>query len=777
MSHREDGPKRNLVEGRAAYVADLAPPGTLYAAFVRSVNPFGSIRHIDISEASRVDGVRKVFTGADLANSVRSLPIVAPGQPAQTWFPLATNRVRYVGEPLAVVVADDPYAAEDGAELVFADIEPFSPIASVASALTGQSINADLDTNILFETHKTGGDPDKAFSDAAVVIERSFQQARQTPLPLETRGVLASTDIYNQTLTIHTSTQIPHIVRTGIAKSLDRPETTVRVVTPQVGGGFGLKTQVFPEEVVVSWLAVEVGRPIKWIEDRRENLIASGHAHEVTVDARIASDSSGRLLGLDIAVTADVGAYSIYPFSASLEPMTTAGFVLAGYRIPSIRMRARGVATNKCPSGAYRGVGIPPGVFAGERMLELLSKELGVDRIDIRKRNLVSSDEMPYRTPLGAEWDKGDYHEAFSQVVERSDLRQLEAERDQRRESAVVLGLGVVFFNEHSGTGSAAYRARGVTIVPGFDAARIVVDPDGRVLVYASSADAGQDHAAAFRSAVSSELSITQTRIDVIEGDTATCPAGSGTFASRMGSSQLSAVVLAARKLRKRLNVVAGAVLDCAPTNVVVADMRYRDPSSGRNCSFDEVVAAAHLRSAAFAPRSDFEPGLEVQGSFDLPLPTYPYGAHVAAVELDRETFQVKVQRYIGVEDCGRVLNEDAVHEQLVGAISMGIGNALLEEIHYDEEGQIRTSTLLDYLVPLATDMITPELHRIEHRTDRTPLGTRGVGEAGTIGAICSVGLAVADAISILGGEMNRLPMSPGAIYTAISKSRQGTYS
>ncbi len=769
MSLIDDDHKRALVQGRGTYVADIDLPGMLHASFVRSYLAAGQIRGHHRDDALAFEGTRAVYVGSDLAAATTPLGIEGTGHVAHDWVPLAVDRVRFVGEAVAVVVADDPYVAEDAAEAVLVDLEPEPPVVDMDEAMADGTriVNAQTPTNVIYEVGQSGGDVDETFRDAPVVIERTFRHGRQTPFPLETRGVVARHDPVTDQLTVWTSTQIPHIVRDAIATALKRDPFSVRVITPDVGGAFGLKATVFPEEITIAWVAIELGRPICWIEDRRENLTASTHAHEEKIVCRLAADSAGNILGLDVDVTVDVGAYSTYPTSAALEPLTTMSYVLAGYRVPAIRVVARAVTTNKCPGGAYRGVGMPPGVFAGERLLDVLSQEIGADRIDLRLRNLVRQDEMPYTTALGVTWDDGDYPGALRAVLDETDYSDLMQQRATRDQTGPLLGVGIVVFNEHSGTGSRTYRGRGLKAIPGFDGARLTLQRNGRLRLDVSSADSGQDHPGAFRNAVEFATGIAGDLVDVAEGDTAHSPSGSGTFASRSASAQATAVAQAARTLANDLIAAARRLLETeVPLEVAGGIVRSAD---GAEIGLAEIADALNLRDARL---DGLPPILEATAYNDMPIPTYPYGAHLAVVEFDPATMQARVDRYVGFEDCGVVLNEPAVHEQVLGGIAMGLGCALLEEHHYSDEGQIQSTTLLDYLVPLATDMPTITLLQHETPTDRTALGSRGVAESGTIGAIAAIGTAVADALSQLGAEVNVLPATPGRLFNAIATVR-----
>ncbi len=764
--------RERIVRGHGSYVGDILPPGTRHAAFVRCALPFATIQSIDVSAALDQPGVGEAYTGRDLREWVRPLRIEGPGLLAYDWYPMAVDRALYAEEAVAVVLADDPYVAEDALEMVDVDLQAHEPVLDIESALglTAPYLHPEGSSNVLFEAIRSGGDPETCFASAPIVVDRTFHHGRQTPFPLEPRGVLAMVERSTGDLLVWTSTQIPHIARTAIATALGRRENSVRVITPQVGGGFGLKCHVFGEEIVVAWLALHTGSPVRWLEDRRENLMASAHSHDQTMRVRVAADHTGKILAADIDVTVDVGAHSIYPLSASLEPMTTAGGILSCYDIPNLRFRTRGVATNKCMVGAYRGVGAPASSFATERILDLLAWQLQVDPAEIRMRNLIHPETMPYTTATGVKYDSGDYPQALRTVLDRADYAGLVKQRSQATEDAPILGIGIAVFNEHSGPGSRAYRARGVATVPGFDTARVHMEPAGAVSLYVSSAEAGQNHAEFFRLAAARELNIDPRTITVVEGDTSSCPHGTGTFASRAGTAQVSAVAVASRRLQARLTHIASMLMECAVGEVCLAEGGYKSADRSKRVGLVDVAETAYLRRGDFMPPPGFEPGLDEVGVWD-PIPTYPYGAHVSVVHLDPKTFQVRLVNHVAVEDCGVIISEGGVHEQLVGAIVMGIGNALYEEHHYDSNGQLQTSSLLDYLVPLATDVPPLDLITMVTPTDRTPLGTKGMAEGGTIGAVAAVGAAVADALRQLGAELNDLPASPERLFRVCQAS------
>jgi aerobic carbon-monoxide dehydrogenase large subunit len=684
------------VLGTAAYLADLDLPGALEAAFVRS-----PVAHARFSTPPLPAGVYEAA-----ALGLDPITVDGPGLVASRWPPLAEGRVRYPGEAVAVALAADRHHAEDLAESVFFDYQ----------SVAGEPLHVEAPDGVLFRADYLGGDLEGEFGRADRVLQATFRTARQTPLPLENRGVAAAPD--GGRLTVWTSTQVPHLARSLIARCLRLPEDAIHVITPEVGGGFGLKAHVFPEEVVVAALALRLQRPVRWVEDRRENLLASAHAHEEEVGIRLALDGEGRFLAVDATVVADVGAYSIFPFSAALEPMTTAQTLFGPYALRAFRFAARGVASSKCPSGAYRGVGMNAAAYATERMVDVVAAELGLDPLELRRRNVVT--EFPFRSAAGRNLDSGDYRGLLDRLEAGAGYAGLRHRQATARAEGRLVGIGIGLFNEHSGTGSTEYRGRGVTAIPGNDSARVHVTESGRVEIFTSAAEAGQGHPETYRLLAARELGIDPALVDVVEGDTDSCPPGSGTFVSRGAVGGLSSLVEALREVADR----------------------------------------------------DIAPGLDVTRSVD-PSQVYPSGAHLALVEVDPTGCVPRVVAYHAVEDCGTVVNHDAVEGQVRGGIAMGLGGVLLEHFAYSADGQPLSSTLLDYLVPLASDVPAEmTLEHIESPSPRTLLGSKGVGEGGTIGAFAAVANAVADAVAPLGVTLTDLPYSPDAIFTAIEAAR-----
>lgn len=684
-----------MARGLGEYLADVSLPGCLEAAFVRSHLPHARVTQVGFADERGLS-----------AEQLRLQPLVARGAglAGAPWVPLGGGRARFVGEPLAIVWAEDRYRAEDLADAAQLELEPLGPEVPLHEEASGR---------VLFSNSGSGGDFERAAVTADRFIEAEFGCARQTPLPLECRGVIASLDAASGILTVWTSTQVPDMVRTGLAICLGLSPERIRVLVPQVGGGFGLKAHLFGEEVAVAALALRLGRPVRWVEDRRENLIASAHAHDTRVQLRVGLSREGRFLGVEAEVTADVGAYSIWPFSASLEPMTCASSLFGAYGIEAIRWRATALASSRCPVGAQRGVGIVAGVYATERMVDTIAAELGCDPLELRRRNAVA--QLPWISPMGRQLDSGDYLGLLTALAAKAGYQHLRAEQQRARDEGRLWGIGLALFNEHSGTGTEDYRRRGIDTIPGWDASRVRVLADGRIQIATSAADAGQGHGDTYRRLAAQELAVQEESVEVVEGDTDLCPSGTGTFTSRGAVGVLDSLVQA-------------------------------------------------LRQAA---ATDLSPGTDVVSRVDAEQ-VYPSGAHLAVVELDPIGLVARVRRYVAIEDCGTVIHPEVVDGQVRGGVAMGIGNALLEEHAYDDAGQIQTSTLLDYLVPVATDVPSVEMEHLSSPSPRTLLGSKGVGEAGTIGAVAAVANAVADAVAPRGGQLVDLPYSPQRIFAAL---------
>jgi carbon-monoxide dehydrogenase large subunit len=741
--------------GGGAYLDDVRMPGLLHAAFVRSVHAHALVRRVVIERARGAPGVAAALSGRDLTASVTPFAprLEGGGFWPTEWPALAPQRVRFVGEAVVALCAEGPAQAADACELVEIDYEPLAPIADVDSALAQGAplLHDGVPGNVLFRRDYSYGDVDGAFARAHIVLRETFSHGRCSASPLEARGIAAAWE--GDRLTVWSGTQAPHIFRTALAAAFRLPEGHVRVVVPDTGGGFGQKMHVLPEDVAVAALARVAGRPVKWIETRRENLAAASQAREGRVEIEAAADRDGVLLAIRARVVADNGAYHIYPLTAALEPPGTASIIPGPYRTPAYAWEALAVATNKPPLGAYRGVGMTMGAFVMERTLDLLAGRLALDPAEIRRRNLISKNAYPFTSAAGFVYDSGDYPTMLEMALELAGYDALKRERDEARVRGRLLGVGISCYTEYTGIGSATYRQRGMVEVPGPEAARVSVEADGTLRCLLSFSSQGQGHATTAAQVVADELGVPLEQVKVVQPDTADTPEGSGTFASRGAIALAGSAGLAAVTLRKKVLDLAGGLLEASPADLVLSGGRVTVRGMpDRGVTLAEVAGAVGAAS------------LEVTERFDPPGPAFSGAVHVASVEVDAETGRVTVRRYVVVEDCGPVINPMIVEGQIHGAVAQGIGEALGERLVYDESGQLLTGSLMDYALTAAADLPSFTLGHLETPSPLTPGGRKGMGEGGTIGAPAAIANAVADAVKPLGGRVTSLPILPEAL-------------
>ncbi|TMQ15038.1 MAG: xanthine dehydrogenase family protein [Candidatus Rokuibacteriota bacterium] len=723
----------------------------LALAFVRSPHAHARVRAVDPAAARALAGVAGVVTGADLRGLARPLAprLAGEGFTPSEWPALADAEVCYVGQAVAVVAAETAYVAADAGELVRVEYEARPAVATVDQALAGDGV--------VFRRAYRHGDVDAVFAGAATVLRERFSHGRCAAAPLEPRGVLADWD--GDTLTVWASTQIPSVLRSALAAALGLAETRVRVVAPDVGGGFGLKTHVFPEELAVAAVARLLGRPVKWIEQRREQLTAAAHAREQRIDVELAADAAGVVRGLRARVVSDAGAYHIYPLTAALEPLGSAAILPGPYRVEVYEYEALAVRTHKPPLGAYRGVGMTMGAFVMERMLDLLAERLALDPAEVRRRNFVPREAYPFVSASGMTYDSGDYPKALEQALALAGYDALRREQQAARAAGRLLGVGVACYTEYTGMGSEVFRRRGMQDVRGVESATVTMDPDGSVRCATSFPSQGQGHATTIAQVVADRLGVALERVRLVPADTAVVPPGSGTFGSRGAVSIGGTVAVAADRVRARLQALAAHLLEAAAADVVVEDERAHVRGFP-----ERAVPLAELARLAYSPPrgglpADVGPGLSATVSFDPPGPTFSGAVHVALVEVDRATGRASVRRYVVVEDCGPVVNPTIVEGQIHGAVAQGLGEALLESIVYDGDGQLLTATLMDYALPKAADVPSFEIGHLETPSPLTPGGVKGMGEGGTIGAPAALANAVADAVRPLGGRVTGLPI------------------
>ena len=750
-----------MLRGRGRYVDDVVLPGMAWLAFVRSPHARARVRAIDGAAALALPGVIAVVTARDLEGIVRPLaPRLRGGGFVPTeWPPLARERVRFCGEAVAVVVAESAYVAADARDAVAVDYEPSPAVASIDAALEAG--------DVIFRRAGRHGDVDGAFASAPVIVRKTFTHGRCAASPLEPRGVVAQWD--GDTLMIWASTQTPSILRSALAVALGLPETRVRVVTPDVGGGFGLKMHVFPEDVAIAGLAQLIGRPVKWIEERRENLLAATHARAQRFDVEVAADADGRLLALRGRAVSDAGAYHVYPVTQALEPLGTTAILPGPYRTPAYAWEAIAVRTNKPPLGAYRGVGMTMAALVMERAMDLVAGRLDLDPAEIRRRNLIPPEAYPFTSPSGQIYDSGDFPKALEQALALADYDAFRQQQRAARAADRMVGIGIGCYTEFTGMGAEVFRRRGMDDVPGIEAASVTVDPDGSVRCSLSYPSQGQGHATVVAQVVADRLGIPLERVRLEPVDTNAAPLGSGTFGSRGTVAMSGSAQAAADALRTKVETLAAHLLEASPDDIVLADGRARVRGvPHRAVGFGEIARIAYSPPPGGLPRG-VAPGLEATVYFDPPGPIFSGAVHIAVVEIDPETGRVKPIRYVVVEDCGRVINPLLTEGQIHGAVAQGIGEALLESIVYDADGQLVTGTLMDYALPRADDVPRVDVAHVETPSPLTPGGVKGMGEGGTIGAPAAVVNAVADALRHLDVDLTTVPV-PADVLAALTR-------
>lgn len=772
VRRRED---RRLLTGQGSFVDDHRPPGLLHAAFLRSPHAHARIARLDPAAARALPGVAAVVTGEELARWARAARALSKmsAYRATAFPPLAVGKVRYTGEAVAVVAADSRYLAEDALDRIVVEYDPLPAAADVEAALGPRAglLHEEAGSNVLLAREFSRGDAGAAIATAEVVVRERFRFHRHSAVSIEPRGCLAECPAGTEVLTLRSATQCPGLVRDVLADLLDLPEHRIRVVATDVGGGFGAKASLYPEELTVCALARQLGRPVKWISDRREDLLATSQAWDEIVEAELGLHPDGRIAGLRADVLADIGAYSIYPWTAAIEPVQVISFLPGPYRVPTYHGRARGVATSKAPMGPYRGVGRPVATFIVEGLMDRAARRLGMDPTELRLRNYIQPEEFPYTSPPGIVWDRASFAECMQRARAALGYEAARAEQGRVRAEGRLVGIGFASYVELTGIGSAISVSPGMPVPTGTEAATVRVDPSGTVTAIFGVASHGQGLETSLAQVVADELGVPLEAVRVVHGDTALAPYGTGTYASRSAVLGGGAGILAARAVQEKALRIAAHLLEADPADLLAADGRVSVRGMpDRHVSFREVAKAAY--SGVRRLPQGMEPGLEATRFYDPYFGTASNATHAAVVEVDRETCGVRILRYVVVEDCGRLINPLIVEGQVHGGVAQGIGAALLEEVVYDEAGQLLTGSLMDYVIPSAAEIPGIEVHHLETPSPTTLGGFRGMGEGGTIGAPAALANAVADALSPLGIEVNELPFTPDRLFRLLRKAR-----
>ena len=768
---RREDPR--FLRGEGRFVDDVALPGLLHAAFLRSPHAHARLVSIDAARARRLPGVAAVFSHADLARWMKPLPVFGatpPGLAAAVRFDvrhapqwaLCKDVARHVGEAVAMVVADSRARAEDAAEAIDVAWEPLPAVADMVSAGEAGAplLHPEWATNVAVGFTHGIGDAERALAAADVVLEETFRIQRYVGMPLETRGVVAQWDRRDGTLTTWNSTQVSHFVQQGLVTALELPPHKIRVIAPDLGGGFGTKASGYPEDVLVPLAARALNRPVKWIEDRREHMMAAAHARHQTHTIRLGAHRDSTIVGLADSIWLDLGAYNVWGI---VLPYNTVAHLIGPYRIRDMKVEVKGVVTNKTPNAPYRGAGRPETVFAMDRAVDCLARRLGMDPADIPRKNYIRADElpwefgMPYRDGNPLVYDSGDFPAALESALGAADYDAFRREQASLRARGVWRGIGMSGYVE------------GTAIGP-FEGAHLKLDLTGRVQVATGAVNSGQGHETAFAQVAADVLGVPLDWVTVTGGDTATVPFGVGTFASRSGVTAGNSIADAARIVRAKLVAAAATLLEAAPADVEIEDGKaFVRGVPGSAVELGKVVQAS---IPTFARPGVATPDFEASAYHHVPTVTYASAVHVAQVEVDPGTGYVRLLKYVVAHDCGKVINPTIVEGQVHGGVAQGVGGALFEEMAYDGEGQLLTGTLMDYLVPSATDLPPIDTVHLEYPSPRNPLGMKGLGEGGAISPPAAIANAIDDALAPLGVRITETPATPPRVLHAIETAR-----
>ncbi len=764
IKRREDP---RLVQGLSHYVDDIKLVNTLHCTFLRSDYAHADIKSIDTEAAENLSGVVKVITGSDIAGKVGSIPCAAeieglkvPDHPA-----LAVGRVRFVGEPIAAVVATDPYVARDALDLIEVEYDELPAVVDLDAAIESDStvIYDEFDDNIAFAMPLDAGDVDAAFAEADHVVSQRFVNQRLIPNSIEPRGVLAEYLPGEGTLTVWSSTQVPHHLKTILSLLLDLPEQLVRVIAPEVGGGFGSKLNVYPEEAVVAYLATQLRKPVKWIEKRSEGFTTTIHGRDQVDYVDMAVKNDGTITALRAKLLANMGAY--HQLLTPIIPVLTYLMMPGAYKIPNIKLELIGVFTNKMATDAYRGAGRPEATHIIERMVDLAAQKLGMDAKEIRFKNFPQPDEFPLEMATGVTYDSGNYQMSFNKALDTVDYASLRARQAELRGQGRYMGIGIATYAEICGMGPSVGVAGG-----GWESSTVRIERTGKVTVLTGVSPHGQGQETSFAQIVADEYGISIDDIVIIHGDTGRQPQGIGTFGSRATAVGGAALIIATQQVKEKMAQIAAHMLEANADDLVFEDGNiFVQGSPDSAVTFADVAATAHV--AVNLP-PEVEPGLEATHFFEPSNFTYPFGAHISIVEVDPETGEIDLQRYVAVDDCGNIINPLLVDGQVHGGIAQGLGQAMYEGAVYDENGQLLTGSFMDYAIPKATQVPRFETEHTTTPSPVNPLGVKGVGEAGTIASSPCLVNAVVDALSPFGITDIDMPMTPNRVWQAIQDAQ-----
>jgi aerobic carbon-monoxide dehydrogenase large subunit len=759
IKRREDP---RLIRGLGQYVDDVNLPNTLHVAILRSPYAHAKIRSLDVEAARHQPGVVAVVKGSEIKDQIGTLPVSGGNETLRVpkHYVLAADKVCYVGEGVAAVVAEDRYTARDALDLIQVEYEPLPVVMDPEKALASGSpvIHSEWTDNVAFRSEQKQGNLTKAFKEADKVVRQRLVHQRLAPIAVEPRGVVAHYLSSDKELTVWSSTQIPHMLKSNLAQMLKLPENEVRVIAPEVGGGFGSKLNVYAEEGLLGYLALKLNRPVKWIEGRGENFQATIHGRGQVGEVEAAVKKDGTILGLRYKVIADIGAY--HQLNTPAIPPFTGLMLSGGYKIPAISMELTAVFTNKMSTDAYRGAGRPEATYVIERMVDRIAQELKLDPVKVRRKNFPKPAEFPFKTATGLAYDSGNYELALSKALRLAGYEKLRRDQKRLRNQGRYLGIGLSTYVEICAMGPKGMWEYG----------KVEVEPNGKVKVLSGSSPHGQGQETSFAQIVADELGVELDDITVVHGDTATVPKGIGTFGSRATAVGGIAVHQSAVKVKEKAREIASHLLEVDPDDLNFGEGRFSVkgvPKQG--FTIQQLAQSAH--TAKNLPKG-MEPGLAADSQFEPSNFTFPFGTHICVVEVDPQTGKIEIKKYIAVDDCGKVINPLLVDGQIQGGIVQGLGQALFEELIYDENCQLLTGSLMQYALPRASNLPRLNLSRTETPTPVNPLGIKGIGEAGTIGSTPAVVNAVVDALAPFGVTHIDMPLTPQKIWSLCQETK-----
>jgi len=773
VKRREDP---RLIQGRGTYVDDIALIGMQHLGFKRSDAAHAKIRSIDTSAAAAIDGVEAVFTGKQIAEFLAPMPIGTPF-PSPEHRAVAVDTVRYSGEPVAVVVARDRYVARDAVDAIVVDYDPLPAVVDVEQAMTGKPtvIHPDFKNNLAVALVPSGTGVaadgssvddsalDAAFAKAEVVISQRMVNQRLAPNAMEPRGVVAHFEPGKGTMTIWSSTQNPHILRTFIAALTGLGQDQVRAIAPEVGGGFGAKINIYGEEYVAAAVSKRLGIPVKWVEDRSEAFVATIHGRDILAYIDLAAKRDGTVLGLKMRLIADIGAYNMLLTAAI--PTLTMMMANATYNIPAVRATLTEVFTNKTPTDAYRGAGRPEATYFVERAMDMLAHELKMDPAELRRKNFIKPTQFPFATQTGAVYDSGDYEKALDAALKLAKWDQLKAERDAARAQGRLVGLGLSMYVEVCGIGPSAALPTG-----GWEHSQVTVERDGRISATTGASPHGQGNETTFAQMLADQFGVPFEHVTILHGDTGVVKQGIGTFGSRSQAVGGTALIMAGAKVKKKMAKFAAALFEAHDEDLVFENGTISVKGSPASAKPFAAVAAYAYVPVPLPP--GLEPGLSDEAFFEPTNNTYPFGCHISMLEIDRETGEPKLVKLVAIDDAGNLINPLIVEGQIHGGLAQGIGQAMIEEVVYGEDGQLLTGSYMDYALPRAIDFPRFELDATVTPTPVNPLGAKGVGEAGTLGSTPCIVNAAVDALSGLGVKHVDMMLRPEKLWRIIQGGR-----